>query len=135
MESNRYVFDTNTLISAALFPSSKPAEALNIAINKVFLFASEATIKELEEVLNRKKFDKYISIERRIDFLNAFRNFVLILPIVSQVQDCRDPKDDKFLDIALAASAHFIISGDKDLLVLHPYDKIKILSPVQFIET
>lgn len=132
--NKRYVFDTNTLVSASLFPNSKPDQALRKATETGFLFASDATIAEISEVLHRKKFDKYVSLEKRINFLNAYINFALKLSIDMLVQDCRDPKDDKFLDIALAASAQYIISGDGDLLVLHPYQNIQILTSAQFLE-
>ena len=48
---------------------------------------------------------------------------------------CRDPKDDKFLSLALAAEAHFFITGDQDLLVLHPFHEVAIVSPAVFMDT
>ncbi len=56
-----------------------------------------------------------------------------LIPIIHSVTDCRDPKDDKFLDLALAASAQYIITGDTDLLVLHPYHDIEIITPADFL--
>lgn len=57
----------------------------------------------------------------------------IIIPTVV-VNDCRDPKDNKFLEIAISGNADCIVSGDKDLMVLHPYRGISILTPMQFLE-
>ena len=46
---------------------------------------------------------------------------------------CRDPKDDKFLDVALAGGAHALITGDLDLLALHPFHGIPIVTPAEFL--
>lgn len=50
-----------------------------------------------------------------------------------KIRICRDPKDNKYLELAVSSDANFIISGDKDLLVLHPFRKISILTPDQFL--
>ena len=78
---------------------------------------------ELEEVLNRKKFDKYISKEKRIQFIAKFFDFddVEIIEIVEIVIACRDRKNDKFLELAVNGKADYIITGDQDLLVLNPF--------------
>ncbi|NIU85057.1 MAG: putative toxin-antitoxin system toxin component, PIN family, partial [Candidatus Thorarchaeota archaeon] len=49
------------------------------------------------------------------------------------IRICRDPKDDKYLELAVSGSANFLISGDKDLLDLHPFKEIRILTPEQFL--
>ena len=58
-----------------------------------------------------------------------------LVPIVRRVAACRDPRDDKFLDVALAGEAAAIVSGDKDLLVLNPWRGIPILTPADFVST
>jgi uncharacterized protein len=50
-----------------------------------------------------------------------------------RVTDCRDPKDDKYLELALAAAAAFIVSSDDDLIVLHPWRGVSILSPAAYM--
>jgi uncharacterized protein len=50
-----------------------------------------------------------------------------------RVADCRDPKDDRYLELALAAGAAFIISSDDDLIVLHPWRGVSILSPAAYL--
>lgn len=133
MKNNRFVFDTNTLISAVILPRSTPAFALQKAEKEGFLFVSLTTFNELEEIIHRKKFDKYVPLETRLTFLHRYRSLALFLPITQHVADCHDPKDNQFLDIALAASAHYLITGDPDLLVLHPYHHTQIITPADFL--
>ena len=128
MMNNRFVIDTNVIVSSLLFPSSPPRLAFNKAYVAGKILASRVTILELEEVLNRKKFDKYISKEKRIQFIAKFFDDVEIIEIVETVIACRDRKDDKFLELAVNGKADYIITGDQDLLVLHPFRNIEIIS-------
>lgn len=133
MKSNRFVFDTNTLISAVILPQSTAALALRKAEASGFLFASADTFAELESVLTRSKFDRYIPLAIRQAFLPRYKSLALFLDIEQQVTNCRDPKDNKLLELALAADAHYLITGDNDLLVLHPYQNTQIVSALQFL--
>lgn len=56
-------------------------------------------------------------------------------PVDPSVLDppCRDPRDNKFLALALTAAAAFLVSSDADLLILHPWHDIPILTPAQFL--
>lgn len=128
-----FVFYTNTLVSAVLFAQSKPAQALQKAQVDGFLICSYATYNELSKVLMRPKFDKYVSRESRQQFLTAYHKTVLEIDVVYTITDCRDPKDNKFLDVAVSAGASYLISGDDDLLALHPYGNIQILTPADFL--
>ncbi|NEN92027.1 MAG: putative toxin-antitoxin system toxin component, PIN family [Okeania sp. SIO3H1] len=95
---------------------------------------SDVTFQELQEVLTRSKFDKYIPLDIRSQFLAKIKlesEQILVSEIVNK---CRDPKDDKFLDVALNGQATHIITGDKDLLELNPFEGIPILTPKQFLE-
>ncbi|GGC71456.1 hypothetical protein GCM10011504_56420 [Siccirubricoccus deserti] len=47
--------------------------------------------------------------------------------------DCRDAKDNEYLELALASSAWAIVSGDADLLVLHPWRGVRILQPADYL--
>lgn len=119
-----FVFDTNTLVSALLFTNSKPDLALRKARVDGFLVCSEATFTELSEVLMRPKFDRYLSQESRQQFLTNYRNAVLWVDVTHPITDCRDAKDNKFLEVAVSANALFLVSGDADLLILHQYDNV-----------
>ena len=89
---------------------------------------------ELNEVIARKKFDKYISEEKRKEFLAALVKQAELLEVTEEITDCRDPKDNKFLELAVSGEADCIISGDGDLLVLHPFRGISILQSGDFLE-
>lgn len=97
------------------------------------LSASIETYNELCEVLVRHKFDKYISLKTRLLIINEIKELLVFSEIAETITDCRDPKDNKFLELAIAANASCIITGDKDLLVLHPFRNIPILNAIDFI--
>ncbi len=130
----RYVFDTNVTLSAALFDHSVPGEALLAALDRGELLISGASLAELAEVLAREKFDRYLTREERDAFLVKLVRQAVVVEITEPIQACRDPKDDKFLEIAVAGNATCVISGDGDLLALNPFRGIPILPPAQFLE-
>jgi len=90
-------------------------------------------IEELYDVLGRSAFDRYIDEEDRLQFLNLFVKESLLVEIEERIKECRDPKDDKFLELAFNGKADAIISGDRDLQVMNPFRKIAILSPREFL--
>ncbi|MFN5766816.1 MAG: putative toxin-antitoxin system toxin component, PIN family, partial [Pseudanabaena sp.] len=101
MKTNRIVFDTNVIVSALMFPRSAPRQAFNLAYSTSKILASTATILELEEVLRRKKFEKYFSMEERVKFVARFFVDAEIIEIIEKITACRDRKDDKFLELAV----------------------------------
>ena len=130
----RLVFDTNTLISALLFEGSKPSQAFNTGVKDGVILISSTTLTELENVLWRKKFDKYITNEERMQFLSSFILHTTHVEVDEIIAECRDPKDNKFLELGVSGKADFIISGDEDLLILNPFRNIQILSSGNFIK-
>ena len=134
MKTNRIVFDTNVLVSALMFPRSVPRQAFNLAYSTGKILASTATTLELEEVLSRKKFEKYFSMEERIQFVARFFADAEIIEIKEKITACRDRKDDKFLELAANGKADYIITGDQDLLVLHPFQNIVIISVSDYLK-
>ena len=133
--SLRVVVDTNVLISRLLAPDSAPARAVSHAVRHGQLLASNATLNELAEVLGRAKFDRYLTLEERQQFIRLLARIVDKPAITHQFRDCKDPKDYKFLDLAVSGSASVIITGDSDLLALHPFHEIPILRPADFLES
>jgi len=97
------------------------------------LLASDDTIIELADVLGRRKFNHYATVEERQEFLRLFDCIAERVPIVHTVRACRDPKDDKFLELAVNGAAQLIITGDTDLLALHPFRGIDILTPARYL--
>ncbi|WP_024539519.1 putative toxin-antitoxin system toxin component, PIN family [Comamonas badia] len=136
-ELRRYVVDTNVLLSRLLVPSGVAGRAVDKALAEGVLLMSDATLAELARVLSRPKFDRYLSIDERQQFLRLLGGVARIVPIHHRVTACRDPKDDMFLHVALNGEAHALISGDRDLLVLHEAFEgshgLPILSPAQFL--
>ena len=130
----RIVVDTNALVSRLLLPSSVPGQAVRKAVDNSILLVSEATMNELADVLARQKFDRYISLEDRQQFLRLLGRLAEFVPIVYPVRECRDPQDDKFLEVALNGKADLIVTGDPDLLALHPWRDIAILSPTNYLK-
>ena len=111
---------------------------MRLALHVGEVLASAATLEELADVLRRDQFSKYVTLEERERFLAALVDRVtLIKPDVS-IQICRDPSDDKFLELAVSGQSRCIVSGDKDLLVLHPFvlegQNIDIVSARAFVE-
>lgn len=134
MITNRFVIDTNVLISALLFKSSVPFHCLELATKRGKILYSEATFQELQQVLNRSKFDKYLSQEERQVFLLKFVSECELVTIKEKITACRDEKDNKFLELAVSGNANMIITGDLDLLVLNPFQSIEILTPDNFVD-
>ena len=131
----RYVLATNVLVSGLLARRSTTARAVDVAMREKYLLMSRDTLDEATSVLGRKKFDRYVSMEdRRVYLANLVTNSRPI-QVTETIQVCRDPKDDKFLELAVAGAATCIVTGDEDLLALHPFRDIPILTPTQFLES
>ena len=134
----RIVLDTSTLVSAALRTGSIPHQALMKAMRFCHLYATLETLDELERVLDREKFDRYLQRESRQAFVALIRQHSQLFALqnadlLAVHPPCRDPKDIQFLALALAVEADALISSDDDLLVLHPWRGIKILTPSDFL--
>lgn len=132
MTVERYVIDTNVLISAALSAHSAPGVVVRRILAQGEVLFSEATFAELQTRMWRPKFDRYLTLESRKLILHDFRAVARWADIPSAVSTrrfCRDADDDKFLHLALAGAARVIVSGDKDLLDLGQVDTVQILSP------
>ena len=134
MSKNRIVIDTNVLVSALLIKKSVPFQAVSIAFEQGIILYSDTTFAELQQVLYRRKFDKYITPEEKNIFFLKFANESESVEIQEEIQACRDAKDDKFLELAVNGSADFIVTGDADLLVLNHFREINIITPEAFID-
>lgn len=128
----RCVIDTNVFVSTVMFSSSVPRQAVSKALKDGLLLFSEHSMNELKEVLFRSKFDRYVSREERTLFLAQLGSVAEFVPIIQLVRECRDSKDDKFLEVALNGRADLIITGDADLLRMHQWRGIAILAPKDY---
>jgi len=129
----KVVFDTNVLISAILF-GGHPRKCLELAIEgKIELFLSEDITDEFKGVLKREKFG--IPEENLHYIITALKSIAnLVNPKKSFNIIKKDPEDNKFIECAVEAESDFIISGDKHLLDLLEFRKIKILNPSDFLK-
>ena len=131
----RLVLDTSVIVSALLRPRSTPRLAFDAATARSKVLVSAATIAELDDVLRRPKFNKYVSEDQRLEFLAALVQSAEMVEITESIRECRDPKDDKFLELASSGNANFLLTGDADLLALHPFRGTAIISPADFLST
>ena len=130
----RFVLDTNLVVSAVLIKQSISRRAFDKAGKDGQILLSLPVIAELNEVLKREKFNKYLTERERLSFLNVLVHEAELIQISETISVCRDPKDDKFLELAVNGQADAIISGDQDLLVLNPFREISIVDPHQFLQ-
>ncbi len=130
-----FVLDTNVIVSAVLLKNSVSYKAFFKAHQKGVLLLSWPIADELTEVLKRTKFDNYVSSNKRMSFLATLIGTATFIEITATITDCRDPKDNMFLELAISGQANAIISGDKDLLELHPFRSIPIWRPDEFLAT
>lgn len=133
----RAVVDTNILIRSVLKPKGPTGPILSqLKAGRFQLLFSAPLLEELAEVLSRPRFrDKYgVSAA---DVANILTLLVSegeeVFPSVP-IKACRDPKDNKFLEAALAGRADVIVTGDEDLFALHPFEGIQILGLTAFLD-
>ncbi len=133
----RVVLDTNTIISAILW-GGIPWQVYQSALSEQYiLLSSEILLDELDKVLRRPKFIPMLSaVNKSVDaVVTAHRNIVeSVTPVELSPDVVRDPKDRAILACAIGGDAQYIVSGDKDLLVLHEFHKIPILNAARFLE-
>jgi len=132
----RVVVDTNVVVSAVIRPQGRTGQVLaHLRHSRYTLLTSQAALEELLDVLTCPRIrDKYGVTADDVESLLA----LVLLRAELVVPDrtlavCHDPKDDKFLEIATTGAADLIVSGDKDLLALHPFEGISIVAPAEFL--
>lgn len=131
---SRYVFDTNVMISALCFNTSVPGQAFNRSRDDGAILISQSLVEELNDVLSREKFDRYVTREERDAFLEALIGESEWVEITESIQACRDPKDDRILELAVSGQASFVVTGDSDLLLLDPFRGVPIVTPARLLE-
>lgn len=130
----RFVLDTNVLVSALLLETSTSRRAFDHALDHGKILLSFPVLAELNEVLSRKQFRKYVDEDDARRFLAALVRVAEWVEVSARITACRDPKDDKFLELAVSGHATHIVTGDHDLLTLNPFQGISVLTPQAFLE-
>jgi uncharacterized protein len=132
----RVVLDTNTLISG-FFWGGIPWQVYTAALDeKYILLTSDALLAELSNVLQRPKFVPALNAIQKTAETIVNEHLLIsesVIPIEVSAEIIRDPKDRIVLAAALGGKADFIVSGDKDLLVLQIFENIPIISASQFL--
>lgn len=127
------VFDVSSLVGAAIRRDGVPELALRRALRIDQIAVSEAIIAELLDVFARPRLQRFLDPELRDEVLSELHASGLFFVPSERVTDCRDPKDNKYLELAFAAAAATIVSSDDDLLVLHPWRGVQILKPAAYL--
>ncbi len=95
---------------------------------------SRAVYSEIAEVLARPKFARVLTDDRCNEILALLSAAAIWVEPSETVQDCRDSKDNRYLELALAAGATAIVSGDDDLLIMNPWRGILVMRPAEFVQ-
>ena len=127
------VLDTNAIVSALLFDDSPPGRALIKALDAGTILVSTALARELQDVLNRYRCDRYVTKKKRDEFLMMFMREAESAEITERMEVCRVPNDDHILEMAVSGHAVCIVTGDDDLLTLNPFRGIAIITPADFL--
>jgi uncharacterized protein len=130
---HRLVADTNSLLSHMLIRNSVADRAVVPAIARERVLLSEATFAELAGIFIRPKFDRYLPIEQRRQLLAALGSAAEWIRIAQPIRACRDPRDDKFLEVAADGEADAILTRNAGLLALDPFRGIAILTPADWL--
>lgn len=128
----RIVIDTGVFISAAIKSQTIPSIAVRRAVQQGVLLKSHSTEAELMDVIDRPYLARLIARTARARLVELM-SLAELVPTSEHIAACRDPKDDKFLELAVSGRADVIVSGDADLLVLNPFRRIPIVTPAAFV--
>ena len=128
----KVVIDTNVWISGLLTRTGMAALMTRHVVQQGQAVFSAQTFDELKDRLWRPKFDRYVTLEQRKKLLSDIESsglWVEVPPAISAAAFCRDAADDMFIHKAHAAQANWLVTGNNDLLCLHPLGSLQILSP------
>ncbi len=131
---NFFVFDTSVLISAAIRKDSIARKAFDHALTKGTIVRSAETFAEFASRIVRPKFDKYLMPQEKLFTVAHFKSGSIQVDVPFSVKACRDPNDDMFLSLSVAVDAACIVTRDLDLLELHPFRGIPIITPSDFLK-
>ncbi|GHT59723.1 PIN domain-containing protein [Spirochaetia bacterium] len=128
----RIVIDTNILISAIFF-DGLPEKLIDLVLSDtVVAIISEDILREYE-VTVQDMIQKLHAAKFHFSLATLLEHLIVVAP-QSQIEICRDPDDDKFINCAVDTGCEYIVSGDKDLLVLKNYGKVQILTVREFFD-
>ena len=128
----KVVIDTNVVVSSIFF-GGKPKEIVNLILDKkIDAYANKEIIEEYKETVDYLK-NKYNGKRSNVP-LQEIISYINIIETNSNIKICRDPDDDKFINCAIDSKSYYIVSGDKDLLVLKRYENIEVITISEFLK-
>ncbi|MCM4161376.1 putative toxin-antitoxin system toxin component, PIN family [Antarcticibacterium flavum] len=133
MKNKRVILDTNLWISYLITNSFTEIDEF-IQDGIIILVFSEELLDEFIEVAKRPKLRKFFATKDVESLLTTFNEFAELIAIESQIDVCRDKKDNFLLNLAIDGKADYLVTGDKDLLVLKKIDKTHILTYRELVE-
>ncbi len=128
----RAVVDSNVLISACLKANSSSRYSIRWVQQRGIFLRSHATDTEFRLTLGKPGLANLLRDLAFVEHLNRLMDAAELVPVVGDLRACRDPDDDKFLELAVLGNADAIISGDADLLALDPFRGIPFVDPATF---
>lgn len=131
----RIILDTNIFVSILIRPGRSFSSLIDYIDQHATILYSAETLTELIDVLRRAKFAKYTTAEDVAAFVKWVAEAGELVTVDESVTGSRDPKDNKFLALAIAGKADYLVTGDKDLLVLRVIGPTPILTPADFLNT
>ena len=132
-KNKRLIVDTNLWISFLLTKNLSALDSLFKA-NQITLLFSQELLDEFVDVTSRPKFKKYFSSEDLQALISSIKEHAEFIFVNSEVNECRDSKDNFLLSLAKDGNASHLITGDKDLLELKKFGKTNILTYTEFIK-
>ena len=134
MESKRVILDTNLWISFLITKKFTEIDSL-IKNKQITLIFSNELLEEFIDVVNRPKFKKYFTKKDIENLLNTFDQYAELIEVTSEIDICRDEKDNFLLNLSVDGKADYLITGDNDLLILEKLQETKISTYREFLET
>jgi putative PIN family toxin of toxin-antitoxin system len=129
----RFVFDTNVYLSGILFNGVARKAIEYLIEGKANIYISKNIIEEIEKVLLSPKFN--VGIEKAQFIIKEIESIAYTIEPKNEIRNiCRDNKDHIILECAIESMSEYIVTGDKDLLVIKDYEGIKIITIKEFIE-
>jgi uncharacterized protein len=130
----KIIFDCNLLVSGFIFKGGTTRKSWDKAKANHSIIISRNILDEYKRIFSHSKFDKYLTLEIRLELILEIQSVVKIVSVIHKVKTCRDPKDDMYLELDLSGKADSIVSGDADLLVLNPFEGIPITTAREFLD-
>ena len=131
-QKDRVIIDTNFWINFLLTKDFSKFDSI-IADNEITLLFSEELVNEIVEVTQRIKFRKYFKLDEVESLMLMIKTRAIFVDVTSQINKCRDPKDNFLLSLSMDGNATHLLTGDKDLLILKRSGQTKIIKITEYL--